>query len=173
MNDSYSIAKPTGLFQEPGAAIRMVSMDGTVLGYIANSQIATPQELADEVSRLIAEHNGLVHLSDRLNTLLSAANKVLEGFDTMMDNDRLVDFVVEQVRQELGDAQRRFPRFNSPHEGWAVIAEELDELWEIVRGKTGQRVPEQMTREAIQVAAMAIRFAVEISIPKSNQSVSI
>ena len=73
---------------------------------------------------------------------------------------------VEEVVDELQRAMRMFPTFNSPHEGYAVILEELDELWDEVKDnpKTEPlrrlRV-ERMRQEATQVAAMAIRFMLE------------
>jgi len=49
---------------------------------------------------------------------------------------------------------------NSPHEGYAVILEELDELWEHVRDDTGRGV--EARKEAIQVAAMGLRYALNL-----------
>ena len=69
---------------------------------------------------------------------------------------------LEPVYEELRKAQDRYPAMNSAHEGWAVIAEELDELWDHVRGKQGERTVEAMRKEAIQVAAMATRFIIDI-----------
>jgi len=66
---------------------------------------------------------------------------------------------LESVAAELSRACDRFPAFNSPHEGWAVIREELDELWDHVRGNTG-RGPEAR-KEAIQIAAMALRYVID------------
>lgn len=63
---------------------------------------------------------------------------------------------LESVADELARALVRFPRFNSPHEGWAVIREELDELWELVKANDGRG--EKAHTEAIQVAAMACRY---------------
>jgi hypothetical protein len=68
----------------------------------------------------------------------------------------------EDIRRELNAATERFPAMNSAHEGWAVIAEELDELWEHVRCKQGMRLSHQMRKEAVQIAAMAARFALDI-----------
>lgn len=61
------------------------------------------------------------------------------------------------VGAELEDAQRRFPPFHSMHEGYAIIEEELDELWDAV--KANDRV--NARKEAVQVAAMALRFLVD------------
>jgi hypothetical protein len=68
----------------------------------------------------------------------------------------------QAVWQELMQAVKQYPPMNSPHEGWAVIQEELDELWDHVRAKDSDRDRQAMYREAIQVAAMGIRFAVEV-----------
>lgn len=64
------------------------------------------------------------------------------------------------IDQELEQATRRFDSFNSPHEGWAVIREELDELWEHVRGNTG-RDRDAMV-EAVQIATMALRYVYDL-----------
>ena len=58
---------------------------------------------------------------------------------------------------ELQRALSKFGPMASPHEGWAVIREELDELWEHVRANTGRSDAARV--EAIQVAAMALRYA--------------
>lgn len=69
---------------------------------------------------------------------------------------------IQQVVSELERARRLFPRpFASAHEGFAILREEVDELWELVRGKQGKRDAQAMRIEAIQIAAMAIRFAEE------------
>ncbi len=65
---------------------------------------------------------------------------------------------------ELQAALIKYPTFHSAHEGYAVIKEELDELWEVVRLK--QSTPGRASKlhhEALQVAAMAIRFLLDLS----------
>lgn len=61
---------------------------------------------------------------------------------------------------ELERATARFDRFHSPHEGWAVIREELDELWSHVRADTG-RGRDAMV-EAVQIATMALRYVYDL-----------
>lgn len=78
-----------------------------------------------------------------------------------------VDRVLGEVRDELERAVRQHGPMASPHEGKAVIEEELDELWEHVKADTG-RGPEARA-EALQVAAMALRYVhdlCEVSGPK-------
>ena len=67
--------------------------------------------------------------------------------------------ILEEIGSEVGRAESMFARFNSAHEGWAVLKEEVDELWEEVRkgGSTPKDHP-AMRKEALQTAAMAVRF---------------
>lgn len=67
-----------------------------------------------------------------------------------------------EVNDELDLAIEKFPTFNSFHEGYAVILEELDELWEEVR-MYPHSSKELLRKEAMQVAAMAIRFMVDLT----------
>ena len=69
---------------------------------------------------------------------------------------------VHDVCAELEQARRYHPDMNSPHEGYAIILEELDELWDEVRRKDEQHDLARMRAEACQVAAMAIRFMTDI-----------
>lgn len=55
-----------------------------------------------------------------------------------------------------------YPPMNTAHEGWAVIMEELEELKQEVFKKPSQVSKEEMKKEAVQVAAMAIRFITDI-----------
>lgn len=64
--------------------------------------------------------------------------------------------IAYEVLAELERAEEKFAKFNSNHEGYAVILEELDELWEFVKHHDPD--VKRMRKEAIQVAAMAIRF---------------
>jgi hypothetical protein len=63
---------------------------------------------------------------------------------------------------ELGQAMAKFKPFSSAHEGYAIILEELDELWEEVRKQYDQRSKAKMKKEALQVCAMAFRFMHDI-----------
>ena len=48
----------------------------------------------------------------------------------------------------------------SAHEGYAVLLEEVNELWEQVKRRDRDR--EAMRKEAVQVGAMALRFLVDV-----------
>lgn len=64
---------------------------------------------------------------------------------------------VRLVKAELKEATSKFGSFNNAHEGYAVILEELDELWDEIKNNHTML----QEKEAIQVAAMAIRFLVD------------
>lgn len=70
-----------------------------------------------------------------------------------------VDTALE-VANELNSAREKFPPFHSAHEGFAVLKEEVDELWDEIKMKGASKA--RMREEAIQVAAMAIRFVQDV-----------
>jgi hypothetical protein len=72
------------------------------------------------------------------------------------------EFLYDEVKEEMKKAIAANPPFHSAHEGYAVILEELDELKEEVWKKKKARDYRNMHAEAIQVAAMAIRFICDV-----------
>lgn len=75
-------------------------------------------------------------------------------------NDR-IEALMAEVVAEVRRAEAKHRPIASPHEGYAVILEELDELWEHVRADTG-RTP-AARKEAIQIAAMGLRYALNVA----------
>ena len=89
---------------------------------------------------------------------------------------REVDFnrlacIITDIKIEYGRACSLHPKFNSRHEGYAILQEEVDELWDEV--KTNHlKTPKskvKMKKEAIQVAAMAIRFIEDCCVDCNNE----
>lgn len=71
--------------------------------------------------------------------------------------------VINEVRDEVIRAKTLWPdNFHNAHEGYAIILEELDEMWDHVKTNQESRDLAAMRKEAIQVAAMAVRFAAEV-----------
>lgn len=66
------------------------------------------------------------------------------------------------VYDEVAKAKENWPPFHSAHEGFAILLEEVDELKGHVWTNQKRRNLEEMRKEAIQVAAMAVRFASEV-----------
>lgn len=76
---------------------------------------------------------------------------------------RMVQPIIDGMTLELVEASAMWPPFNSAHEGWAVIYEEfIVELGEHVWMKQSKRDLPAMRKEALQVAAMALRFALDV-----------
>ncbi len=68
------------------------------------------------------------------------------------------DNLRNDIEAEYSDAIHSFPPFNSYHEGFAVLKEEIDELWDEIKGEQRKN---ELLKEAKQVAAMAIRFIID------------
>ena len=68
--------------------------------------------------------------------------------------------LVNRILIELKHAREVHPAFNSAHEGYAVILEELDELWDEVKKRVKDK--RKLEEEAVQVAAMAMRFLTDV-----------
>ena len=65
-----------------------------------------------------------------------------------------------EVTAELVKARAKHAPMRGAHEGYAVILEELDELWAEVKAQSHN--PERMRKEALHVAAMALRFVEDV-----------
>lgn len=72
------------------------------------------------------------------------------------------------VEIEVSRACAKHKPMNSPHEAYAVLLEEVDELWEEIKHDRGRQ--ESARDEAIQVAAMAIRYLVDLTETKGAAS---
>lgn len=64
------------------------------------------------------------------------------------------------VKDELDRATEVHGAFNSAHEGYAVLLEEVEELWDDI--KKGNGTTHRGASEAVQTAAMAIRYLMDI-----------
>ena len=70
---------------------------------------------------------------------------------------------LDLIQREYDKASEKFGEFKNAHEGYAVLLEEVDELWDAVKHK--QSNPQRQTEmefEAIQIGAMALRFLVDL-----------
>jgi NTP pyrophosphatase (non-canonical NTP hydrolase) len=64
---------------------------------------------------------------------------------------------IELINKEYQRANKLFPPFKSTHEGYAVLLEEVDELWDNIKQNKGM---ENMKEEIVQIGAMAMKFYV-------------
>jgi len=72
---------------------------------------------------------------------------------------KAIEQIINDVFEEYKRASAKFPAFNSRHEGYAVLKEEVDELWDSIKGNYATNLTRE---EAIQIAAMAIRFVHDV-----------
>jgi hypothetical protein len=80
----------------------------------------------------------------------------------------LVTASAESYAEAL-NAKLCWPPYNSAHEGFAILQEEVHELWEHVRKNQSKRSLPEMRKEAIQIAAVALRFASECCDEKTGR----
>lgn len=71
-----------------------------------------------------------------------------------------IDAILAAVRAEVLRAAIKHKPINSAHEGYAVLFEEVDELWDHVKADTGYSQDAMV--EAIQVAAMGVRYNLDL-----------
>lgn len=83
-----------------------------------------------------------------------------ENVLTTEETAKVINHAVNLVTVELLQATKKFGPFNSHHEGYAVILEELDELWDEVKANNHSLA----IGEAIQVAAMALRYIIDMGL---------
>lgn len=88
-----------------------------------------------------------------MNFYLPSSEKTPLGFNA--------DTLVIEVLAELVKARAAHIPMTSIHEGYAVILEEFDELWDEIKVKHPD--PAKLRKEAIQLAAMALRFLIEVA----------
>lgn len=76
--------------------------------------------------------------------------------------------VMIEIAEELRRAQKHHAPMASAHEAKAVIEEEFDELWDEIKLRQSKRSMKRMRKEAIQLAAMAARFILDV-VEKGNR----
>ncbi|TKB87567.1 MAG: hypothetical protein E8D43_00880 [Nitrospira sp.] len=62
------------------------------------------------------------------------------------------------IQHEYSQARKKHRPMHSAHEGYAVLKEEVDEMWDAIKAND---IP-HARREALQVAAMALAFLCEV-----------
>ena len=76
-----------------------------------------------------------------------------------MAEDKLTpEYANDLILAEFKRARQKFAPMRGPHEGYAVILEELDEAWDEIKANNIPRARKEM----LQVAAMALAFLVEV-----------
>lgn len=88
------------------------------------------------------------------------AAEILTGHGETNVHVRLSE-ILREVRSEVLQAAKKHEPMASPHEGYAVIKEELEELWDEIKRDRG--CAPMAREEALQVAAMALRYVLDLT----------
>ncbi len=67
--------------------------------------------------------------------------------------------VILKLLQEYQNAKRKHPSFTTLHQEYAVILEELDETWDVIKKNAGEST---ILFEIQAVGAMTLRFMVDL-----------
>jgi len=73
-----------------------------------------------------------------------------------------------EIKEEYKQAIQTNPAFHSPHEGLAVIEDQFEDLKRQVFMPRSGRSTDEMRKEAVQIATMAIRFIVDCTQNKTQ-----
>lgn len=80
--------------------------------------------------------------------------------------EKEIDEVLAGIKKELLRANKKHGEyFHSAHEGYGVLLEEVDELWDDIK----DNLLHNSIDEAIQVGAMAVKYVVSINKKLSNR----
>lgn len=75
-----------------------------------------------------------------------------------------IQAALDDIEASYMKARRKHAPMRGPHEGYAVLLEETDELWdEVKRWQPDDNNHDAMRKEALHVAAMALAFLLEVT----------
>ena len=74
--------------------------------------------------------------------------------------DAKLTLLLAKIEAEFQRAIKYYRPMNSYHEGYAVIKEEMEELWDEIKKKKQKK--QRLHEEAVQVGAMALRFLYDL-----------
>ena len=94
-----------------------------------------------------------------MSTTPDTPTRTIDG--SLGEQLKLLDSLVSNLREELAHAIAKHGPMASPHEGYSVILEEVDELWEHVKHDTG--LSQAAIKEAMHIAAMGLRYAFDMA----------
>ena len=68
------------------------------------------------------------------------------------------DQAIKFIETEFLRASDLYPDLHSNHEAYAVIKEEIDELWDEIKKSKDVRGNKEIRKELIQIGAMVVRY---------------
>lgn len=122
---------------------------------------------AELVEAMHSIHNVLLEATDdddhddlcqTISTAFDVCDKALSTAPNPEPNPQ--DIAFNDLRTAVEKAQAKHPPMRGAHEGYAVILEEVDELWEEVKRQVIDG--SALRKEALHVAAMGLRFVIDV-----------
>ncbi len=106
-------------------------------------------------------------LYNRASHLMCAIDVIRQASSLKSSQGACVAFFSEDMENEFHRAIRLHSNaFNSPHEAYAVILEEVDEFWDECKKKEVDQ--SAMRIELIQIAAMCLRASVDLGLEMAH-----
>ena len=77
---------------------------------------------------------------------------------------KLIPEILKEVEDELMKSNITFKLFNSTHEGYGIIKEKFDELWnEIKKSKEVYNINDRIKEKAIHTMVMCLKLIISFS----------
>ena len=96
------------------------------------------------------------------------------GFTKVLDDFRVTNLgkSIKTIITEYNRSIMKNAPFHSTYEGWALIKQKVDNLWEEIKKEEATGSREAMMKEAAQIGAMAMRFIIDLGIDEKLSKVS-
>lgn len=105
---------------------------------------------------------GYVHDNNRRELVKSERfAKIKKAIEAAKLTEKM-EAVLWEIKDECEVGIEKFQKMNSQHEGYAIIMEEMDELWSEIKKKQAEYDLPAQRKEAVQAAAMLLRIIVEL-----------
>lgn len=96
------------------------------------------------------------------------------GFTKVLDDFRVTN-IGKSIKTIITEYNRTIIKnapFHSTYEGWALIKQKVDNLWDEIKKEETGGSREAMLKEAAQIGAMAMRFIIDLGIDEKPVKVS-
>jgi len=102
-------------------------------------------------------------LTYKYKTKNNKMDKVQQADEQAIAYQQQLHVALQEIEAEVMRAKKLFPtNFHNQHEAYAVILEEVDELWDEIKKNQKKYDLAAQRKEATQAAAMLVRLLVEL-----------
>lgn len=118
------------------------------------------RQIAKEIANQTAENAWMREKLGRYPNGYSGTRGQMEAEQLYVEHhSRMLNSVWPEVAEIADSARRLYGDYASAHEAYAVLLEEVHELWEFVKEKRSTRTAADICKEAMDIAAVAMRIA--------------